>query len=393
MTAFVLDPESGLPIGPLVAAGPARRPARDLVLDGEHVRLVRLDPPAHAASLYANAHGPEAARAWLYLGVGPFADSASFRTFLDGFAASEDPFALAILDRASGEPLGYATFMRIDPPNGVIEVGNILFTPKLQRRPGATEAMYLMARHAFEDLGYRRYEWKCNALNAPSRRAAERYGFLYEGLFRHHMIVKGRSRDTTWFSMLAEEWPARKTAFRRWLDPGNFDANGCQRLALGALNACRIPADPGLRRAALADMPDLTALQAAAYGPNRAILGMEPLPLLTPTDEILARYEVWLAEDEGFAAALILDPHPDHLLVWSVAVAPDRQGQGWGTRLLRAAEARARELNLDELRLYTGEKLIRNVKLYQREGYAITGIEALGERRVVNMTKHIGRTL
>jgi hypothetical protein len=127
--------------------------------------------------------------------------------------------------------------MRIKPAHRVIEVGNILYTPKLQRSLGATEAMYLMARHAFEELGYRRYEWKCNALNAPSRRAALRLGFTYEGTFRNHMIVKGRSRDTAWFSMLADEWPARKAAFERWLDPANFDEDGRQRLSLWALNA------------------------------------------------------------------------------------------------------------------------------------------------------------
>jgi hypothetical protein len=127
--------------------------------------------------------------------------------------------------------------MRIEPAHRVIEVGNILYTPKLQRSLRATEAMYLMARHAFEELGYRRYEWKCNALNAPSRRAALRLGFTYEGTFRSHMIVKGRSRDTAWFSMLADEWPARKAAFERWLDPANFDEGGRQRLSLSALNA------------------------------------------------------------------------------------------------------------------------------------------------------------
>jgi RimJ/RimL family protein N-acetyltransferase len=127
--------------------------------------------------------------------------------------------------------------MRIEPAHRVIEVGSILFTPRLQRTVGATEAMYLMARHVFENLGYRRYEWKCNVLNAPSRRAALRLGFTFEGIFRQHMIVKGRNRDTAWFSMLDSEWPKRKAAFERWLDPSNFGSEGRQRVSLSAINA------------------------------------------------------------------------------------------------------------------------------------------------------------
>jgi RimJ/RimL family protein N-acetyltransferase len=144
---------------------------------------------------------------------------------------------LAIVPKSGGKAQGYASYMRMDPANGVIEVGNILMSPTLQRTSAATEAMYLMARHVFEDLGYRRYEWKCNANNAPSRRAALRYGFTFEGIFRQHMIVKGRNRDTAWFSMLDSEWPARKAAFEAWLDPANFDAESRQRRSLGEIGA------------------------------------------------------------------------------------------------------------------------------------------------------------
>jgi RimJ/RimL family protein N-acetyltransferase/GNAT superfamily N-acetyltransferase len=390
MTAFLVDPAAGLPIGPPVDVTPARRPARGTRLEGRAVALVPLDATGHGDALYAAAHGPEAAQTWLYLGAGPFPDRGAFQSYLENLAAGDDPFAFAILDRESGLALGYATFMRIDLPNRVIEVGNILYTPHLQRRVGATEAMYLMARHAFEDLGYRRYEWKCNALNAPSRRAAARYGFCYEGLFRDHMIVKGRSRDTAWFSMLAGEWPARRTAFERWLRPENFDEGGRQRLALGKLNAPAIPGEAGLRRAGPDDAGALAALQEAAYAPNRAILGVEPLPLTTPIAAVLASYETWLLEEGGaLAAALILAPHLDHLLIWSLAVSPARQGSRLGTRLLQAAESRARDLGLTQLRLYTGERLTRNVQLYQRQGYAITDTEVVDERRVVNMTKMI----
>jgi len=147
-------------------------------------------------------------------------------------AVADDAVFLAIVDAASHRAVCYASYMRIDPPNRVIEVGNVLFTPVLQGTTGATEAMYLMARHAFDDLGYRRYEWKCNALNEPSRRAALRFGFAFEGIFRQHMIIKGANRDTAWYSMLDGEWPDRKRAFEEWLSPSNFDTQGRQKRTL-----------------------------------------------------------------------------------------------------------------------------------------------------------------
>jgi RimJ/RimL family protein N-acetyltransferase len=225
-----------MPLGPIVAATPARRPAR-ITLEGHFVTLAPLDPVGHADALYQATRGEAGDRLWDYLFDGPFADSRAFHAYLERLAASEDPLFFAILERASGKAVGHAAFMRIEPAHRVIEVGSILYTPRFQRTPGATEAMYLMARHVFEDLGYRRYEWKCNALNAPSRRAGLRLGFTFEGIFRQHMIVKGRNRDTAWFSMLDSEWPVRKTNFERWLDPSNFDVDGRQRLSLSSLNA------------------------------------------------------------------------------------------------------------------------------------------------------------
>ena len=157
------------------------------------------------------------------------------RASLEAKARSTDPLFFAVIDNASGRAIGYQTFLRIDPPNRVIEVGNILYTAAMQRTAGATEAQYLFAKYVFEELGDRRYEWKCNALNAPSRRAAERFGFTFEGIFRQHMIVKGRNRDTAWFAMLDSEWPSRKAAYERWLAPDNFDSDGGQKVALSAL--------------------------------------------------------------------------------------------------------------------------------------------------------------
>lgn len=381
------DPVTGLPIGsPVAATGPAPAPER-LRLEGRHVTLVPLDAGAHADDLAEGAVGPGREALWQYMAAGPFPDRASFRTYLAACAASADPLFFAILDARTGRALGYASLMRIDRANRVIEVGNILYTPALQRTPGATEAMRLLAGYVF-DLGYRRYEWKCNALNAPSRKAAQRLGFSYEGLFRQAMIVKGRNRDTAWFSMLDGEWPQIRQGFDRWLSPENLE--GGQSLRLGALNRATIPGH-GLRRATAADEGALAALQEAAYAPNRPLLGVEPVPLLTPAAEVLARYEVWLADYEGApAGALVLDPQPDHLMIWSVAVDPAHQGSGLGNALLAAAESRARDLDLTELRLYTGDRLARNIDWYARRGYATARVETLPDRRLVHMHKRLG---
>jgi RimJ/RimL family protein N-acetyltransferase len=166
------------------------------------------------------------------MGDGPFDSEESFLDALLVKEQSANAVFLAILPVATGKAAGYASWMRIDEGNGVVEVGNIQLSPALQRTTAATEAMYLMARHIFEELGYRRYEWKCNALNEPSRRAALRLGFSFEGVFRQHMVIKGANRDTAWFAMLDSEWPARKRAFAQWLAPENFDESGKQRLSL-----------------------------------------------------------------------------------------------------------------------------------------------------------------
>jgi RimJ/RimL family protein N-acetyltransferase len=210
---------------------PARRPARE-PLDGARVRLEPLDLERHLDDL--DAAGAEPA-IWDYLPYGPFADREAFAAHLAAQAASEDPLYLAVVDRASGTALGIVSYLRITPEHGVIEIGHIWFGTALQRTPLATEAIYLLTRHAFDDLGYRRFEWKCNALNAPSCRAAERFGFTFEGVFRQHQIVKGRNRDTAWYSIVDGEWPAIAEGFERWLSPENFDADGQQRRSLAEL--------------------------------------------------------------------------------------------------------------------------------------------------------------
>jgi RimJ/RimL family protein N-acetyltransferase len=222
------DPVSEHPLN-LEDWKPAHLP-QPVVLEGQWVRLEPLAAAQHGNAIWSAVNGHDSI--WMWLGDGPYPRE---EDFLQALRAKENDSAsrfFAILPKqASGQAesaAGYASLMRIDPPNGVIEVGNILFSPQLQRTRAATETIYLMARHAFEELGYRRYEWKCNALNLPSRRAAERFGFTFEGIFRQHMVIKNRSRDSAWYSIIDSEWPNRKLAFERWLDPANFDSEGRQ---------------------------------------------------------------------------------------------------------------------------------------------------------------------
>jgi len=224
----------GLPVGSVTDPGPAKRPER-AVLHGRLVDLVPIDPQSHGESLFQLTCGKDNEHLWTYLLRGPFNDRKEFDSYLRQLAASEDPMCFAIVERRPGRAVGWASYMRIEPTHRVIEVGNVMFSAALRRTAGATEAIYLMARNAFEALGYRRFEWKCNALNAASRRAALRFGFSFEGIFRQHMIVKGRSRDTAWFSMIDVEWPKRKEAFEAWLQASNFDENGRQKTSLSAL--------------------------------------------------------------------------------------------------------------------------------------------------------------
>jgi RimJ/RimL family protein N-acetyltransferase len=225
------DPVTGQPIGPKVDATPASLPA-PVTLAGRYGRVERL-ATHHAAALWQAVTGHD--QIWTYMGYGPFANETDFAAWVASRVALADPYSYAIID-ASGRAVGIATLMEIRPTMRVIEVGNIVYSPALQRSALGTEAQYLLARYAFETLGHRRYEWKCNALNAASHRAALRYGFTYEGTFRQHWIIKGRNRDTAWFSILDSEWPARKAAFERWLAPENFDAAGKQRVSLRELN-------------------------------------------------------------------------------------------------------------------------------------------------------------
>jgi RimJ/RimL family protein N-acetyltransferase len=233
LIASAAHPQTGQPVGlPVKRTTPAPRPG-PVTLKGRYGRLEKLTPE-HAADLWSAFAGHD--ELWTYIARdGPFNDAAAFSTFLTERAASQDPYAYAIIDTAD-RAVGYVTLLRIVPEMRVIEVGHVLYSPTLQRTPLGTETQYLLARYIFETVGYRRYEWKCDALNAASRRAALRYGFVYEGTFRQYMIAKGRNRDNAWFSMLDSEWPDRKRSFERWLAPENFDSEGRQRISLAALN-------------------------------------------------------------------------------------------------------------------------------------------------------------
>ncbi len=228
-----VDPAPHPPLGAVVDSTPRPLPARvrlrgrDVELEPLHVR--------HAGELFEAAQGAD--DSWAYLGYGPFADLAAMTRHVAAFASTHDPMAWAVRPIATGVVSGWLTLMEMAPANAAIELGNIWFAPRMQRTRAATEAMFLLLRLAVDELGYRRLTWKCNALNAPSRRAADRLGFTYEGTLRHHLVVKGRQRDTAYFSILADEWPSRRDAILAWLDPANAEDSGTTRRGLASFRA------------------------------------------------------------------------------------------------------------------------------------------------------------
>jgi RimJ/RimL family protein N-acetyltransferase len=223
------------PLGEKVDWTPARRPAPESLL-GSHVLARPFSPEADAGPLYAASHPPEGELAsWTYLPDGPYESVAHLRQTLEWAATAEDPVYFALAPLPHERPLGMVAYLNITPQFGSIEIGHVLFGMGLKRTTAATEAIYLLLRNAFDELGYRRVEWKCNALNAPSRKAAERFGFTFEGVFRKHQVVKGRNRDTAWYAITDDRWPAIRTGFQGWLAPENFEEQGRQRHSLGEL--------------------------------------------------------------------------------------------------------------------------------------------------------------
>jgi len=231
--------EHGQPIGPAVEAWTERARPMRTPMEGRYCRLEALDVERHAEDLFAAYMKAPDGRDWTYLFVERPADPAAFRAYLEKAVASNDPLHYTIIDlnAGGGKPaaVGTAALMRIEPVHGVIEVGSITYSPQLKQTRAATEAMFLMMRRSFDELGYRRYEWKCDSFNAPSRAAAKRYGFQYEGIFRQAIVYKGRSRDTAWYSITDREWPRVRTAFEAWLDLENFDSAGRQKRSLAGI--------------------------------------------------------------------------------------------------------------------------------------------------------------
>jgi RimJ/RimL family protein N-acetyltransferase len=227
----------GQPIGPALSGWQERALPPRTPMIGRTCRVAPLDVSAHADGLFDVISEDLTGESWTYLASEPVGGRAAYRDYLAHVFTSPDPMCHTILDGDSGRPLGIASLMRIDPRNGVIEIGHIHYAPRLQRTVAATEAMFLLMRRVFDELGYRRYEWKCDSLNAPSRAAALRYGYSFEGIFRQAVVTKGRSRDTAWYAIVDRDWPALKSAYEAWLEPGNFDAAGGQRRRLGDLIA------------------------------------------------------------------------------------------------------------------------------------------------------------
>lgn len=234
MTTSDYRTPSGLPLGRPLSKWASRPLPPRAVLEGRFCRLEPLDVARHGDDLVA-AFSKTDEDSWRYLFAGPFDSDEDCRTWLADVATRTTEVPYALIDLKSGRAAGMASYMRIEPGHGVIEVGSIHYSDMLKRTPATTEAMFLMMRHVFDDLGYRRYEWKCDSFNAPSRRTAQRLGFLFEGIFRQHMVVKGHSRDTAWFAIVNSDWPMLKRAYEKWLSPDNFNESGQQRVSLSDL--------------------------------------------------------------------------------------------------------------------------------------------------------------
>ena len=224
----------GQPIGFSVPDWRAPSPPSRESMEGHYCVVEPVNPDRHAQSLFESYALDAEGRNWTYLPYGPFEELEGYRAWLESFCCGDDPLFYAIVDRPTAKAVGLASYLRSKPGSGSIEIGHINSSPLLQRTPAATEAMYLMMNRVFA-LGYRRYEWKCDALNEPSRVAAQRLGFSFEGVFRQATVYKGRNRDTAWYAVIDEEWPGLRSAFSRWLDPTNFDQHGRQRLRLSEL--------------------------------------------------------------------------------------------------------------------------------------------------------------
>jgi RimJ/RimL family protein N-acetyltransferase len=355
-------------------------------MEGRFVRLERLSAARHGDGLYACSTMRDADARFRWLPEYPPEGREAFQPWLDKAEASTDPLYYVVIDKASGEVAGRQTFLRIDTANGVIEIGHIFWSSLIARTPAATEAFCLFARHVFDDLGYRRFEWKCNDNNEPSKRAAERFGMTYEGTFRQAGVVKGENRDTAWFSLLDREWPQVSAAFETWLAPENFDAGGMQRVPLSALTTRHLETgDLRLARVGPEHRATVERFQAEAYARTREALGTRPMPLDWDYGEILDTCEAWIAASEGEPKGLlVLRRRLDDLYLESIATLPSAAGNGHGKAMMSAAFERARTLGLPEIRLVTNA-LNPALAWYKRLGFVVEREEDRGDRTAVHM--------
>ena len=366
---------TGRPLDWTAAPAPPRTP-----LAGAHVLLRPLDAQRDAAALYAATHAPDGDPSiWTYLFDGPYASAREMQRALAEREASSDPLFMTIARAGDGRPLGACSYMRIVPEHGVIEIGNIWFARELQRTSGATEAIHLLATRAFGELGYRRLEWKCDALNARSRRAAERFGFTYEGTFRDHMVVKGRNRDTAWYAMTSADWAAVDEGFRAWLDPGNFDAQGRQRATLGALIAARRSGGPpeGAGPIRVEEATVVTAeLLAAIAGLIGELSASASAPGPAELERIVAspatRLLIARAGDRPVGMlTLAVFAIPTGVRAWieDVVVTEGMRGRGVGELLSRAALELATQLGARTVELTSRPSREAANRLYARIGF------------------------
>jgi RimJ/RimL family protein N-acetyltransferase len=369
--------EFGQPIGPPLSGWvPPPAPPREPI-DGRYCRLEPLDADLHAEGLYEAYAATPDARGWTYLQYGPFPDPTAYRVWVETASASGDPLFFAVIDKAAGLPAGVVSYLRITPPAGSIEVGHIHYAPPLRRSPAATEAMFLLMRRAF-DLGYRRYEWKCDALNAASRAAAVRLGLSFEGVFRQATVYKGRSRDTAWYAAIDADWPLLRTAFEAWLDPRNFGADGRQRLRLSDLTepVLKHPGEGfGLRPATNADGEAVRRIVFAVL----AEFGFTPDPGGTDADlaDLEASYfrpggtfDVLTTPAGEVVGTVGLFPLGDgRCELRKMYLAAGCRGRGLGKRLLRHTLLRARQLGFRRVELETSGALRVAIRLYESFGF------------------------
>lgn len=362
----------------------ARGPERGVGLTGTRVDLVPLKPAEHAGALWRVSHSERDPELWRYLFYGPFESLVDFRAHLEECAHTEGAIFYTIVDEPSGKPAGIAAYLRIKPEPGVIEIGHVWFGVGMQRTAAATESVFLLAKHAFDELGFRRLEWKCDARNSRSRRTAARFGFAFEGIFRQHMIVKGRNRDTAWYAILDKDWPAIRNACQAWLTPENFDAQGRQRRRLGELREelsteMRHQVGEGaehvvaIRHAEEKDGPALRKMW-TAY--NRFYETSVPADVTRTTwKRILDEshpFGCLMAEFEGEAigfANYVLGPYTwsrdNRCLMEDLWVQPPHRALGTGRALILALERRARAEGWTEVYWITKEDNLRARRLYE----------------------------